>query len=115
MTGIKRVISVAIVVATVAGCSSSSGTKHATAPATTNAKKPNIVFVLTDDLDLTEYADPAKFPTFHDLMTTQGLTFSNYFVTDSLCCPSRSSILRGQYVHNHQVEGNLPPSGGFEH
>jgi len=71
--------------------------------------------VLTDDLDLTSYtSDPARFPKFQQLMASQGTTFTNYFVTDSLCCPSRSSILRGQYVHNHGVQGNLPPGGGFE-
>src|SRR5205085_2766386 len=41
-------------------------------------------------------------------------SFTNYFVSDSLCCPSRSTILRGQYIHNHQVLGNVPPAGGFE-
>jgi arylsulfatase A-like enzyme len=33
-------------------------------------------------------------------------------VTDSLCCPSRASILRSQYVHNHGVTSNLLASGG---
>jgi arylsulfatase A-like enzyme len=73
------------------------------------------VFVLTDDLDLTSYtSDAQRFPQFHRLMATQGTTFTNAFVTDSLCCPSRASILRGQYVHDHGVESNLPPVGGFE-
>ena len=47
-------------------------------------------------------------------MTTQGVTFSNFFVDDSLCCPSRASILRGQYVHNTGVLNNGAPAGGFE-
>ncbi len=114
MAWIRRVVTAGIVTVTVAACSSGGGVAHRNATATTRTR-PNVVFVLTDDLDLTEYADPQAFPAFHDLLTTQGTTFSNYFVTDSLCCPSRSSILRGQYVHNHDVEGNLPPNGGFEH
>ncbi len=35
-------------------------------------------------------------------------------MTHSLCCPSRASILRGQYTHNHQVRTNTRPDGGFE-
>jgi arylsulfatase A-like enzyme len=83
------------------------------APEAKPGKKPNVVFILTDDLDLTSYFDPSRFPKFNSLLLQQGTTFSNYFVTDSLCCPSRSSILRGQYVHNHDVQGNKPPGGGF--
>ena len=78
-----------------------------------NGARPNIVFILTDDLDLTTY-DPARFPVLHDLMATQGVTFSHFFVNESLCCPSRASILRGQDVHNHGVRGNGPPTGGFQ-
>jgi N-acetylglucosamine-6-sulfatase len=84
------------------------------APAAKTGKKPNIVFVLTDDLDLTSYLDASRYPKFNSLMVQQGTTFSNFFVTDSLCCPSRSSILRGQYVHAHDVRGNQPPDGGFQ-
>src|SRR5581483_8749215 len=84
------------------------------AGAATGSRRPNIVLVLTDDLDGTSYFDAQRFPVFHHLMVEQGMTFSDYFVTDSLCCPSRASLLRGQYVHDTDVLGNLPPSGGFE-
>jgi arylsulfatase A-like enzyme len=47
-------------------------------------------------------------------MQKDGVTFSNYFVTDSLCCPSRSSIFTGQYPHDTGVYTNDPPDGGFE-
>jgi arylsulfatase A-like enzyme len=115
----------AVVLLVTTACSGDSGSKATTTTTTTAstpttgsgtaATRPNVVVVLTDDLDLTTYLDAKRFPKFHDLMTAPGTTFSNYFVTDSLCCPSRASILRGQYVHNHDVEGNLPPTGGFEH
>lgn len=107
-------VATACVVTLIATACSSSGTT--TEKSTTPAKRPNIVFVLTDDLDLTSYTkDPARFPKVNALLTKQGTTFSNAFVTDSLCCPSRASILRGQYVHDHGVLDNLPPNGGFEH
>jgi arylsulfatase A-like enzyme len=44
----------------------------------------------------------------------RGLTFSRYFVTDSLCCPSRSSIFTGRFPHNTGVFTNMAPDGGFQ-
>jgi arylsulfatase A-like enzyme len=73
--------------------------------------RPNIIFILTDDLDM---GSVAFMPRVQALLAAQGTTFSQFYVTDSLCCPSRSSILRGQYLHNHGVLSNHPPSGGFE-
>jgi N-acetylglucosamine-6-sulfatase len=71
--------------------------------------RPNVVFVLTDDLDwdLVQYMPHVR------QMQREGMTFTNYFVTDSLCCPSRASIFSGRYPHNHGVLTNTPPTGGF--
>lgn len=74
------------------------------------ASRPNIILVLTDDLDAKSIT---YMPQLKAQLADQGLTFASYFVTTALCCPSRSSILRGQYVHNHQVFTNTPPGGGF--
>jgi N-acetylglucosamine-6-sulfatase len=72
-------------------------------------RRPNIVFVLTDDLseNLVRYMP-------HVLeMQRGGVSFSNYFVSDSLCCPSRASILTGRYPHDTRVFDNSPPEGGY--
>jgi len=73
------------------------------------AKKPNIVFILADDLSSN------LVPYMPNLLAIQkeGTTFSNYFVTDSLCCPSRSSIFTGEYPHNTGVFTNVEPDGGY--
>jgi arylsulfatase A-like enzyme len=71
---------------------------------------PNIVFVLTDDLSW----NLVKYMPHVQAMRNQGETFSRYFVTDSLCCPSRSSIFTGRVPHNTGVITNKPPNGGFQ-
>ena len=83
----------------------------ATAEAQETPRPPNIVFVLTDDEDLLIHP---YMPRVKALIEDEGTTFDNAFVTYPLCCPSRSSILRGQYPHNTEVLGNLPPEGGFK-
>ena len=47
-------------------------------------------------------------------MQREGTSFDRYVVTDSLCCPSRASILTGRYPHSTGVLANVPPFGGFE-
>jgi arylsulfatase A-like enzyme len=84
---------------------------RAAAPA--GAARPNIVLVLADDLDA-RLGTLNYTPYIRDLLAHQGLTFSQALVPVSLCCPSRASLLRGQYVHNHQIYSNGPPDGGFD-
>ncbi|BFZ15526.1 hypothetical protein BsWGS_18565 [Bradybaena similaris] len=69
------------------------------------AKQPNVVFILTDDQDV-ELLGQYPMPKTKQLIADQGIKFTNMFVTSPLCCPSRSSILTGQYIHNHLVTNN---------
>ncbi|MCC7117968.1 MAG: sulfatase [Anaerolineales bacterium] len=70
-----------------------------------SAPRPNFVILLTDDLDdkLMPYL-----PKVNDLIGKQGATFTNYFITTPLCCPSRTSMLTGEYSHNTDILDNLP-------
>jgi N-acetylglucosamine-6-sulfatase len=73
---------------------------------------PNVVLVLADDLDARLLEERlADYPNLQELAAA-GTTFENAFVTDPLCCPSRATILRGQYAHNHRIVGNWWPRGG---
>ncbi|MEU7002469.1 sulfatase [Nonomuraea sp. NPDC046570] len=74
------------------------------------APRPNIVFILADDL---ESGTLQNFPNITNELVRQGASFDRFFVTNSWCCPSRSSILRSQYVHSHGVLTNTAPEGGF--
>jgi N-acetylglucosamine-6-sulfatase len=70
-------------------------------PAQTAAPQPNIVFILTDDMrkdDLNTYM-----PKTTTKLVTKGMGFENAFVSNALCCPSRATIMRGQYSHNTDV------------
>src|SRR5687768_5444321 len=65
--------------------------------------KPNIVFILADDIredDLRCYAKSRS------VLGDKGMSFSNAFVSNALCCPTRATIMRGQYSHNTGVWTN---------
>jgi len=72
---------------------------------------PNIVFILADDMDmgLLQFM-----PKTQELIGEQGVTFNQFFVSMATCCPSRTTILRGQYSHNTQIFETILPDGGFE-
>src|SRR5918911_776559 len=47
-------------------------------------------------------------PKTHSLLRKQGMGFRNAFVSNAICCPSRATIMRGQYSHNTGVWSNSP-------
>ena len=73
--------------------------------------RPNVVLIITDDEDLGAHA---FMPKTKALIEDQGAVFTNYVISYPWCCPSRASILRGQYAHNTNIVGNEPPWGGYE-
>ncbi|RZS40914.1 arylsulfatase A-like enzyme [Herbihabitans rhizosphaerae] len=98
---------VLVAVATLSACTAASAAQQP-APA---EKKPNIVYFLVDDMsaDLLQYMDTVK------SLADGGARFDNYFVSNSLCCPSRASMFTGEHPHNTGVLTNKgTDNGGYE-
>lgn len=75
-----------------------------------NSKRPNIVFVITDDhayQALGAY-DNKLIKTPHiDRLAKEGMLFQKAFVTNSICSPSRAVALTGKFSHLNSVRDNL--------
>ncbi len=72
--------------------------------------QPNIVLILTDDQ---RYDQLDHMPVVQSELLGKGVDFSNGFVVNPLCCPSRATILTGNYSHTTDVYSNIYPHGSF--
>lgn len=72
-----------------------------------SAERPNIVVIVTDDQTVAQLSE-ATMPETLELLGTHGTTFTNAIATTPLCCPSRASMITGQYGHNNGVLANRP-------
>src|SRR5690348_5740415 len=70
------------------------------------AARPNVVVIETDDQRTDEMA---SLPQTERLIGRHGVTFANSIVSESQCCPSRTTLLTGEYAHNHRVLDTSPP------
>ena len=69
-------------------------------------KRPNIVFIMTDDHAahaMSCYGSRINQTPNLDRIATGGMRLCNCFCTNSICAPSRATILTGQYEHIHGV------------
>ncbi|PRD48947.1 arylsulfatase [Sphingobacterium haloxyli] len=84
--------------------------------ATAQQRKPNIVFILTDDLgigDIGSYGqEKIKTPNL-DKLASRGMRFENFYSGTSVCAPSRSALMTGQHTGHTYIRGNkeVQPEG----
>jgi arylsulfatase A-like enzyme len=73
---------------------------------------PNVVLILTDDQ---RWDTLNEMPTVDEELARHGISFERGYVSNPLCCPSRASVLTGQYSHSNGVYTNQngQPHGGF--
>lgn len=109
-----------VLVVALAGCSGDGGDAgdddgRAVATSTTEDTRPvpdgpNLVVVMTDDQRLDAMA---HMPRVAALLADEGAEVPETVASFPLCCPSRASYLTGQYTHNHGVQSNTRPTGGY--
>jgi arylsulfatase A-like enzyme len=92
------------------GCFGAIGLCLAFACAARAESRPNLIVMMCDDqrADALSCRGNAVLQTPHlDRLAKEGITFENMFVTNSLCAPSRATLLTGKYAHIHGVRDNM--------
>ncbi len=77
---------------------------------------PNIIFIMTDDQQqaaMSAYGNQILKTPNLDRIGAEGIRFTEMFVTNSLCAPSRASFLTGLYSHTHGVTTNAASTSVF--
>lgn len=76
-----------------------------------NRKKPNIVFILADDMgygDMGCNNPESKIPTPHlDRLASQGMRFTDAHAPSSVCTPSRYAVLTGHYCWRSRLKDGI--------
>ncbi len=73
------------------------------------AAKPNIIFILADDLgygELGSYGQKVIQTPHLDRMAAEGMRFTQFYAGSTVCAPSRSVLMTGQHLGHTRVRGN---------
>src|SRR5476651_1101833 len=73
------------------------------------APRPNIVFILADDLGYGElgcYGEKLIATPNLDRLATEGMKFTQFYAGCTVCAPSRSVLMTGQHMGHTRVRGN---------
>jgi arylsulfatase A len=83
---------------------------------TYSQKKPNVVFILADDLgygDIGAYGQKLIETPHLDALASSGMKFNQFYAGTSVCAPSRAALLTGKHTGHTDVRGNyeIEPEG----
>lgn len=96
-----KIASLIVAVASLGACSRT--------PSLATKRKPNIIYILADDLgygDLSCYGQ-TRFTTPNiDTLAKQGIRFTQHYAGSTVCAPSRCSLLTGLHTGHAQIRGN---------
>ncbi len=87
---------------------------HAAPSTNTNAPRPNIILIMSDDMgysDIGCYGSEIDTPNLNR-MANQGIRFTQFYNT-ARCCPTRASLLSGLYQHQAGI-GHMMGDRGLE-
>ncbi|MEP1791933.1 sulfatase [Reichenbachiella sp.] len=77
-----------------------------------NPGRPNILFIMADDhayQAISAYSDKLLKTPNIDRIANEGMLFTNACVTNSICAPSRATILTGKHTHiNGKIDNGMP-------
>ena len=80
-------------------------------------KKPNIVFILADDLgygNVHSFNPNSKIPTPNlDKLTEEGIKFTRFYSGNTVCAPSRCALMTGYTMGHAWVRGNAKAKDGL--
>jgi Sulfatase len=94
---------IAVGLGSLSGCSQPKHVKSG------SAKKPNIIFVLADDLgygDLSCYGQKTLNTPHLDRMAREGMKFTQHYAGSTVCAPSRCVLMTGMHTGHCTVRGN---------
>jgi arylsulfatase A-like enzyme len=76
-----------------------------------NGKKPNIIFILADDLgygDMGCYGQKLIQTPNIDKLAAEGMRFTQCYSGSTVCAPARSSLMTGQHTGHTRIRWNAP-------
>jgi hypothetical protein len=86
-------------------------------PAWADARPPNVVFILADDLgygDIGPYGQARIRTPRLDRMAREGTRFTQFYAGSPVCAPSRSALMTGQHTGHTYIRGNKEHPAGQE-